>query len=319
MKIPFFTLLLFISSLTVGQTYKFMVAEADTFYNNKDYKQSVAKFKEAFKLNEKNGNHFYNASCAAALIGDKNLAFEWLNLALKNGWTDIKHLKTDTDLTLLHDSKEWDILLSEMQKEVDKKEANYDKPLQAKLLAIYNDDQPIRKEYIIAQKKFGYPSKQMDSLGKIMKYKDSINLIKVAEILDKYGWVGADKVGGQANQTLFLVIQHADLKTQQKYLPMMRDAVKNKNAYATALAYLEDRVAIGEGKRQIYGSQIGINSETKKNYVLPLDDPDNVDKRRAEMGLGLFAEYAKVWGIIWNIEEYKKQLPEIEELQKRQK
>ncbi len=106
----------------------------------------------------------------------------------------------------------------EAQKEVDKKEANYDKPLQLKLLAIYEDDQPIRQQYISAQKEFGYQSRQVDSLGKVMMYRDSINLIKVTEILDKYGWVGTDKVGETANQTLFLVIQHSDLKTQQKYL-----------------------------------------------------------------------------------------------------
>lgn len=103
-----------------------------------------------------------------------------------------------------------------------------------------------------------------------MLFQDSINLIKVIEILDKNGWVGADKVGGQANQTLFLVIQHADLKTQQKYLPMMREAVKMNNASGSALALLEDRVSLREGKRQIYGSQIGTDEETQLHYVLPL-------------------------------------------------
>jgi hypothetical protein len=150
-----------------------------------------------------------------------------------------------------------------------------------------------------------------------MMHKDSINLGKVTEILDKYGWVGVDKVGGQANQTLFLVIQHSDLKTQQKYLPMMREAVKNNNASSSSLALLEDRVALGEGKKQIYGSQIGYDNETNTEYVLPLEDPDNVDKRRATVGLGPLADYVKRWNIIWNIEEYKKQLPEIEAKSKR--
>lgn len=311
------TFLLFISSLTFGQTYKSIVAEADAFYKNKEYKKSVEKYEEAFKLEQKSGSDFYNAGCSASLLGNKKLAFKWLNLALKNGWSNVRHLKSDTDLTLLHRDKKWDKLVLEMQLIVDKREINYDKSLQAKLLAIYEDDQPIRQQYISAQKEFGHQSKQVDSLGKIMMYKDSINLIKVTEILDKYGWVGADKVGGQANQTLFLVIQHSDLKTQQKYLPMMREAVKNKNASGSALALLEDRVALGEGKRQIYGSQIGYNNFTNKSYVLPLDDPDNVDKRRAEVGLGLLADYVKRWDIIWNVEEYKKQLPELEEKQKR--
>lgn len=254
MKLKFLTLLLFTCSFAFGQDYKSILAEADRLYNSKEYEKSVSKYKEAFKIEQKKAGDLYNAGCSASLLGDKKLAFEWLNLAFKNGWTNIKHLKTDTDLTALHDSKKWNKLLTAMQKEVDKKEANYDKPLQAKLLAIFDDDQVIRQQFISAQKEFGYQSKQVDSLGKIMSYKDSINLIKVTEILDKNGWVGTDKIGGQANQTLFLVIQHSDLKTQQKYLPMMREAVKNKNANGSALALLEDRVGLGEGKRQVYGS-----------------------------------------------------------------
>lgn len=316
MKLKFLTLLLVTCSFAFGQDYKSILAEADRLYNSKEYEKSVSKYKEAFKIEQKKAGDLYNAGCSASLLGDKKLAFEWLNLAFKNGWTNIKHLKTDTDLTALHDSKKWNKLLTAMQKEVDKKEANYDKPLQAKLLAIFDDDQVIRQQFISAQKEFGYQSKQVDSLGKIMSYKDSINLIKVTEILDKNGWVGTDKIGGQANQTLFLVIQHSDLKTQQKYLPMMREAVKNKNANGSALALLEDRVGLGEGKRQVYGSQIGQDNETQKHYVLPLDDPDNVDKRRAEVGLGPLADYVKRWDIIWNVEEYKKLLPEIEAKQK---
>lgn len=311
-------LLLFVGAIAYGQTYTSIIAEADSFYAGKEYQKSVDKFKEAFAIEQKSAADFYNAGCAASLLGNKELAFEWLSLALKNGWTNIRHLKTDSDLVSLHDSERWNKLITELQKEVDKKEANYDKPLQAKLLEIYDDDQPIRQQFISAQKEFGYQSKQVDSLGKVMMYKDSINLIKVTEILDKYGWVGADKVGGTANQTLFLVIQHADLVTQQKYLPMMREAVKKGNANGSALALLEDRVALREGRRQIYGSQIGWDVETNGNYVLPLDDPDNVDKRRAEVGLGLLADYVKRWDIIWNVEEYKKQLPALEEKLKRQ-
>src|ERR1035437_3626929 len=90
-----------------------------------------------------------------------------------------------------------------------------------------------------------------------MRKKDSANLIKVKAILDKYGWLGADVVGAQGNSTLFLVIQHSDQATQEKYLPMMREAAKNGKASHSALALLEDRVALGQGKKQIYGSQIG--------------------------------------------------------------
>ena len=95
---------------------------------------------------------------------------------------------------------------------------------------------------------------------------------------------------------------------------MMREAVKNNKAKASSLALLEDRVALGEKKPQTYGSQIGYDKSTKKFYVLLLSDPDNVDKRRKKMGLGLLADYVKNWGIIWNVEDYKKELPRLIEL-----
>jgi len=319
MKLRITTFILLICSLAYGQTYRSIVSEAEAHYNSKEYKKSVDRYKEAFKMEQKSGSDLYNAACSASLLGENELAFEWLNLAVKNGWANINHLKTDTDLASLHKSEKWTKLLDEMQKAADRIEANYDKPLKARLLAIYEDDQVIRQQFISAQTEFGHESKQVDSLGKIMMYKDSLNLIAVTKILDTYGWVGADKVGGQANQTLFLVIQHADLETQQKYLPMMREAVKNKKASSSALALLEDRVALGEGKRQIYGSQIGYDKETKKSFVLPLEDPVNVDIRRATVGLGPLSDYVKRWNITWDAEEYKKQLPEIEAKLKNEK
>jgi hypothetical protein len=153
----------------------------------------------------------------------------------------------------------------------------------------------------------------MKAHWKNINEKDSINLIKVKSILDKYGWVGPDVVGGQGNLTLFLVIQHSDQATQEKYLPMMREAVKNGKAQGSSLALLEDRVALRQGKRQIYGSQIGRDPETQIYFVSPLEDPDNVDKRRAEVGLGTLSTYVSHWQIKWDVEQYKKDLPKIEE------
>lgn len=296
-----------------GQTYKSTIAKADSLYRKKEFAPSVAAYKEAFALEQKKPGDLYNAACSAALSGDTALALQWLNQAFQNGWTNVRHLKSDTDLESLHGLPAWEMLTAAMQKEVDRIEANYDKPLQAELLAIFDDDQKYRRQISEVRGKHGNNSPEMQELWKIITEKDSLNLLKIKAILDKHGWVGADKVGGQANQAIFLVIQHADLATQQKYLPMMREAVKNKNAASSALALLEDRVALGEGRKQVYGSQIGRDAGTGLSYVLPLDDPDNVDKRRATVGLGPLADYVRNWNIEWNVEEYKKKLSETEE------
>jgi hypothetical protein len=142
--------------------------------------------------------------------------------------------------------------------------------------------------------------------------KDSINQLKVAKIIDQYGWLGADVVGDQGNSTLFLVIQHADTKMQEKYIPLMRDAVKKGNAFAGDLALMEDRLALRHGKRQIYGSQIGPDSETNTYFIFPIEDPDHVDERRKAVGLGTLSEYVSHWDIKWDLEHYKKDLPALE-------
>ena len=313
-------LTLFIAFLTTyGQNYKELIKKGDSCYNAKEYKLSNIFFANAFKIETKNKRDLYNGACAAALANDKKHAYNWLNLSIDNGWTNLEHLKIDSDLETLHPENQWTKVIQKLQAKLDILEANYDKPLQKELLAIYKDDQDSRSQYTNAQKKYGYKGKVLDSLMNIVVVKDSLNLIKMVKILDKRGWVGTDIVGETANQTLFLVIQHSDLAIQQKYLPMMREAVKKGNANASSLALLEDRIGLREGRKQIYGSQIGTNPTTKTQFVLPLQDPDNVDKRRAEVGLGTISDYVAKWNIVWDVEKYKKELPEMEAMLNKKK
>ena len=99
----------------------------------------------------------------------------------------------------------------------------------------------------------------------------------------------------------------------------MRDATKKGNAEPSHLALLEDRVAIEHGRKQIYGSQIGTDRQTQNHYALPLDAPENVDLRRAQVGLPPMAIYLEKWQIKWDAEQYKKDLPAIETKQKTSK
>ncbi|GAB3915594.1 DUF6624 domain-containing protein [Larkinella terrae] len=311
MRFTLLVLAFLFQSLTYAQTYKSLISEAEKKYNEKVYPKSVELYKRAFKLEQKNRTDFYNAACSAALMKDTRLALDWLNQAFNKGYINIRHMKTDSDLAVLHAKNEWKELVGRMQTKVDKIEANYDKPLQAKLLAIYDEDQKYRKQIDSLSQKYGFNSREVQNHWKMIEQKDSANLVEVKAILDQYGWLGEDKVGPQANMTLFLVIQHADLATQQKYLPMMREAVKTKKAEPSSLALLEDRVALGEGRRQTYGSQIGQDNDGKA-YVLPMNDPDNVDKRRADVGLPPLADYVKYWDLKWDVADYKKRLPEYE-------
>ncbi|MCS3531598.1 DUF6624 domain-containing protein [Chryseobacterium sp. JUb7] len=317
MRNNIYTLLLLLLFTSVNaQEYSKLISDAHQSYQAKDYKMSTDLYGKAFKIEDKNPSHLYNGACSSSLAGNTKNAFKWLNLSIEKGWTNLKHLKSDTDLENLHSKKEWKKTIEKLEKKLELIEANYDKPLQTELLTIFEEDQKYRIQMNETQKKFGQDSKEMQDLWKIANQKDSINLLKVKKILDEKGWVGKDKVGAQANSALFLVIQHSDLETQKKYLPMMKEAVTKGNASSSSLALLIDRIEIREGRKQIYGSQIGINPNTNTQYILPLIDPDNVDKRRTEVGLGSIADYIKNWNLIWDVEKYKSELPELEKLNK---
>ncbi|MDZ7604466.1 MAG: DUF6624 domain-containing protein [Cyclobacteriaceae bacterium] len=198
----------------------------------------------------------------------------------------------------MHNDGRWNKVIGIVQSNKEKAEANLDKPLVAILDTIYQEDQKYRQQINGIEEKYGWESDEMKAHWKIINEKDSINLIKIKKILDERGWFGPDIIGNQGNSTLFLVIQHSDLETQEKYLPKMREAVKNGKANSSSLALLEDRVALRKGEKQIYGSQVGRDQETGEYYVLPLIDPDNVDKRRADVGLGpRVQEYISNWGM----------------------
>lgn len=302
------------------QVYDSLVTQAFGLYEIKEYKASAEKYAEAFVAFGGKGypGDRYNAACSWSLANQSDSAFVQLFKITENrGYTNLAHITSDPDLNSLHKDKRWKKIIKEVAANKKKEEAHYDKHLVAKLDKIYEDDQSHRLQLDEIEEKYGWKSSQMDSIWKVIELKDSLNLIQVRNILDTRGWLGADIVGGKGNSTLFLVIQHADQKTQEQYLPMMREAVAKGNAAASSLALLEDRVALRQGKKQIYGSQIGSFQESGESYVLPLEDPDNVDKRRASVGLGKLQDYINYWGLTWNVEEYKKKLPRYEEEQKK--
>lgn len=182
-----------------------------------------------------------------------------------------------------------------------------DRVLSSQLDSIYQHDQKYRKEQSDIVKKYGSNSKEDLASAKKIKEVDAENQKQVSAILDKYGWPGPDVIGTRGSKALFMVLQHANTKMQEKYLPMMRAAVKLGKAKGTSLAMLEDRVLMEKGKKQIYGSQL--YTDATGIYVCPIEDVDNLDKRRAEIGLSTMADYLSNWHITWNLEKYKNELP----------
>jgi hypothetical protein len=70
---------------------------------------------------------------------------------------------------------------------------------------------------------------------------------------------------------------------------MLRAAVAAGEASTTDLAYLEDRVRMHAGQPQLYGTQFIHKQQSLRSWTI--EDPENLDRRRASAGPGPFADY----------------------------
>jgi hypothetical protein len=170
------------------------------------------------------------------------------------------------------------------------------KPLIAELDTIFKHDQKFRTQI----NNLAEDSIKMSLLVIKMTETDSINLIRIADILDRYGWPGEEIIGWHGASTIWAVIQHSGINVQEKYLTEMRLAVKNGNARSSQLAFLEDRVLMAHGKEQIYGSQITTDS-LGVTKPWPIIDERYVNKRRLFAGLGPLQLYAKTFGVKYKL------------------
>ena len=155
------------------------------------------------------------------------------------------------------------------------------------------DDQKFRVGLDSIILKHGINSPEFINLAQKMNRQDSINMAIVGDIIDKYGWLSAEQTSTDANSTLFLVIQHAPLESQLKYLPVMKKAVDERKAKASEYALLVDRTNMFQGKLQIYGSQF--NYDAKGNiHIYPIYDEPQLNERRKSVGLPSMEEYCKM-------------------------
>lgn len=163
-----------------------------------------------------------------------------------------------------------------------------------------------------------YPRALLDKSAWIVMQKiDSINIEKVERIIAKYGYPGKTLVGEPENTAVFFVIQHSN--KIPKYYPLIEKAGKAGELPFKYTAMMLDRKLAGEGKEQVYGTQIYMekitSSKTGKKepfeYVVPIKDAKNVNKRRKEAGFDTTVEEnALRLGVVYK-EYTKAQIKEI--------
>lgn len=131
--------------------------------------------------------------------------------------------------------------------------------------------------------------------NKEMAYIHNKNAHELDEIIDTIGYPTIDKVGKEASEAAWLIIQHAIEQPNflRKCLKLLENAVSKNKANPINLAYLTDRIAVSENKTQLYGTQFDWdkNGELSPNLF---DDLIKVNERRKSIGLNTLEEQTEL-------------------------
>ena len=163
--------------------------------------------------------------------------------------------------------------------------------LRDELLALFESDQSGRAPIGEVIQQYGLDSTELQALWDELVETDARNLAQLEAIIAEHGWPKASMVGRDGVEAAFFILQHADHETQVEYLPLVRASVDAGDLEHRKFALLQDRVLVGEGKPQVFGTQLYRNDTTGKLDLYPIEDESNVDSRRHEVGLEPLSEY----------------------------
>jgi len=191
------------------------------------------------------------------------------------------------------------------------------KSIAARIIALKNADLELRDRLVQnGQLGEGY-NEEMEKLH-------NMNAKILNDIIDTIGYPTIDKVGKEASEATWLVIQHSigQPDFMKKCVELLKNAVSENKANPRNLAYLIDRIAVYEGKMQLYGTQFDWdgNGELSPNQI---DDLAKVNERRKSVGLNTLEEQTVIIRRQAESEnqtppvDFKKRKKEIEEWRKK--
>lgn len=106
------------------------------------------------------------------------------------------------------------------------------------------------------------------------------NAARLREIVGEIGWPTISKVGPEASEAAWLIVQHSigEPELMRASLAMMTAA--SDDVDPKHIAYLHDRICVFEGRPQRYGTQFDENMR-----MCPVEDRTEVNRLRRTVGL----------------------------------
>lgn len=302
-KIITFCLSIAFIQVTYGQT---TIREADSLKNQGILMPALIKYAASFAQNGSEEVSYKIASTSALLWTSqmRDTAFYFLNYAVRKDST-LKALYDPQFLSLINDPRWEKIEDAQIRKYEARNEPIRNEPFARELFRMIIKDQGFMYAGNIERRKYlqngGYFSTPAIFPVLALEEKNKKeNEKRLLELLDMYGWPAAVEVTEYAAAGAALIINHSTYEIRSKYFPMLEDAFKKGEAQPLRYAKMRDRLLVEEGRKQLYGTQIKFVNMVREPE--PIEDPEYVDKRRSEIGLGPLSPYLKErFDIDWQV------------------
>ncbi len=153
--------------------------------------------------------------------------------------------------------------------------------LRSELLAMREEDLRVRKELVESGELGGAYVPRME-----LVHVRNANRLK--ELIAEHGWPDEEAAGKDGAEAAWLIVQHAvgGPQLQRDCLILLQAAADAGRVPRWHAAYLEDRIAMQEGRPQRYGTQWLDDPVDGRARPWKLADPARVNELRAEVGLG---------------------------------
>ncbi|WP_157816019.1 DUF6624 domain-containing protein [Spirosoma pollinicola] len=286
---------------TADTAYVKSVEKALTYLQQSQCQPCLNAYKKAFMIAQKSALSTMRAALCAYQCKQSELAKTYIQQAVNIDYSIAEETWIDYQA-----APEFNLVRSSSMKELVREvfaqkdaQLGINPSLKSQLQAIYVTDQQPRSRVDSVMRVYGQNSTQWQHLWQGIHQVDSINLRKVEQLIQQYGYPGKSLVGAKLGNTAWLIIQHSPVAIQEKYLPILQRAADQGEMQKTNMALLIDRIRVYKGQKQLYGTQVKMEANGQKAFDA-IEDEKNVNKRRAEVGLGPLEEYAKQFGF-----EYK--------------
>jgi len=251
------------------------------------YDSALYYYQKAFKdVKVQYAKDLYNAAICASYTGNNIMGIQYVERILRKGMTF--NIFKKESFKGLKSCKEWKALKKKSKSLIIDGRNKWDIQLRKKIDDIYNDDQYFRK-------KRGSYSLYGDTISKI----DSINFIKLSDIILKYGYPDENNLGFKKpwdidNTKFYIIVRHYYQNRGYLLSDILYKEVKKGHLLPNIYAELEDKknnYLVGDDK---YGTIVffKINGKIKENKRTN-EQIQEYNKNRKLLGLESYDDYKK--------------------------